>query len=75
MTIFVICVGSSLLSKATDVTLQKTQQITDHRHEAKLPIQISHLSAQVQVFRKSLDFRVFRIIFTILTSLCHELNH
>ena len=52
----------------------KIRQNTDHRHEAKLPIQISHLLAQVQVFRKSLDFRAFRIIFTILTALCHELN-
>ena len=55
--------------------ITKIQQNADHRHKAKLLIRISHLLVQVQMFRKSLDFQAFRIIFTILTALCHELNH
>ena len=37
----------------------KTRQNADNKHEAKLPIQISHLSAQVQVFRKAWTFESF----------------
>ena len=53
--------------------LLKSDKMLTKRHKAKLPIRISHLLAQVQVFR-SLDFQAFCIIFTILMALCHELN-
>ena len=47
---------------------------SDHGHEAKLPIQISHLSAKSASSQKSLDIRVFCIIFTVLMTLYHEAN-
>ena len=50
MTIFVICVGSSLLSKATDVTLLKTFYIFGKKKvplELKLKIHLPMLSITV----------------------------
>ena len=41
----------------------KTRQITDHRHEAKLPIRILHLSAQVQVFRTVSTSKSFALFY------------
>ena len=46
----------------------------DHGHEVKLPIQISHLSTKVQVFRKSQHLSLSRYFLLFLTSLYHEIN-
>ena len=54
--------------------LLKFNKNADPRHEAKLPIQILHLLTQVQVFKKSLDFRVFHIIFYYFNGLVPQIK-
>ena len=48
---------------------QKAQSKVTHPNFAPLGS-----SASIQKKKKKVDFRAFRIIFTILTALCHELN-
>ena len=56
------------------VSLPQLGNNPDHWHEVKLLIQILHLSAKAQVFRKSPHSSLSRYIFTILMPLYHEIN-